>query len=69
MIVEVVGGPEDGCTLEVPDGSRYLTMAVRRDSSTDIETLCGEKIVSMQHLDLTIHTRPGGAHFVFWRES
>ena len=70
MIVEFIGGPRDGETMEVPDGVRCLRLAqsvpLRAVWSEDDDRLPPEPNFKTMTLDI-MHAS-NGRNFVLWKE-
>jgi hypothetical protein len=73
MIVEFVGGPDDGKVLEMPGGSMYVNVAgvpdivadfINNDASEDDEIV----VPVMKTMQLPIRRRQNGTFFVMWTE-
>ena len=73
MIVTMHGGPDDGSTREVPDGSRHVDVAVVEHRIEGVLTLCGfetevEATFIREERRLPIRRGPGGTLIALWHE-
>lgn len=67
MIVEFIGGPQDGSKVEVVDGTRYLKVAQSPPLSwREMTESPLEAVFTTTELEI-FHTR-NGRNFVFWTE-